>query len=110
MYKGGRELLTCIEDMTTKVSSFRVEQRLAAAAASNGASSGSIINTLQRSENPVPPAAASETKGLLSSPAAIKCQKGDVEEGVKVTIENGILSLKDKKFQERDTSINPDLD
>lgn len=112
MYKGGRELLTCIEDMTTKVSTFRAEQRqaLADAATNNGgAGAGSIINTLQRTEDTVPPAAASEIKGLLSSP--LKSPKGDhQEEGIKVTIENGILSLNDKKFQQRDTSINPDLD
>lgn len=67
-------------------------------------------DTLPRNDNDssklVPPPAPSEVRGLLTT-SPTKSQEAD---GVKIQIENGILSLNDSKFENRDKSLNPDLE
>ena len=107
LYKGGNELLTCVDDMTAKVNLFRAEQK---------AQQLNIGDTLPRNDETllVPPPAPSEIKGLLSSPVKEmsngKTCNGDIDNGgIKVNIENGILSLHDSQFDERDKTVNADL-
>ena len=111
-FKGGQELESAIDNLTTKVNLFRAEQKQLQC---NGG-----IGTMTRTEESLlPPAAPSEIKGLLSSKdnsaAVRKTKKDETSEevssskAINVTIEQGILSLNDPEFETRDTSVNPDL-
>lgn len=104
LYKGGQELLSDMDTLTTRVNEFKAEQRMK-----------NQIATLPRTEDSlIPPPTASETKGLLRPKNMLK--KGTNsgmsqtnEQSLKVTLEAGVLSLNDQEFAERDKSVNPDL-
>lgn len=107
-YKGGKELLSEIEALTSKVMSFRAQQKLE--------------SENQKSEVLQPTTGTtSEIKGLLSSPqmknGSVKLDATSAtnatnpnEEGLQVALEQGILSVNDPKFEERDKTLNEDLE
>ena len=91
--------------MTSKVASFRAQQKLE--------SENQKLEVLQPASN------TSEIKGLLSSPPQIKngsvksetkIQNPEEQKGLQVTLEQGILSVNDPKFDQRDKSLNQDLE
>ena len=95
-----------IDSMTSKVNLFRDEQRLQKG------------DTMTRTEDSLlPPGAPSEIKGLLSTKEVIKDRHPIQDQtpvpeadAVNVTIENGIYSLNDPNFENRDKSLNLDLE
>ena len=101
-YKGGKELLSEIELMTSKVSTFRAQQKLEEQ--NQQKASGTSGNLVHHEIQPT-----SEIKGLLSSPSHLK-NGVKKQEGLNVKLEAGILSINDPKFDERDKSLNTDLD
>ena len=93
--------------MTSKVASFRAQQKLE--------SENQKLEVLQPASN-----TSSEIKGLLSSPPQIKnglksntensAKNPENPKGLQVTLEQGILSVNDPKFDQRDKSVNQDLE
>ena len=107
LYKGGKELLSEIEVMTSKVSAFRAQQKL------------EEQNNQKSTENEIQPSTTSEIKGLLSSPSQMKnggssskkmADQPKEQSGLNVQLEAGILSVNDPKFDQRDKSLNTDLE
>ena len=103
-YKGGKELLTEIEALNSKVTSFQAQQKLESENQKSEVLQPTTGNT-------------SEIKGLLSSPqmknGSVKLDATNAtspkEEGLQVALEQGILSVNDPKFEERDKTLNEDL-
>ena len=121
-FKGGPEILTKIDTLTSRVNEFKAEQLK---------QQKNQTSTLPRTEDSlIPPPSASETKFLLksrppknggkiqntSSSSIIKNNENNhhttaviPEESLKVNLEAGVLSLNDSEFNNRDKSVNPDL-
>ena len=111
-YKGGKELLSEIEVMTSKVSAFRAQQKLEEQ--NNQKMIGSTGSLHHKNE--IQPSTTSEIKGLLSSPSQMKSNglksnhSSDQDpKGLNVQLEAGILSVNDPKFDQRDKSLNTDF-
>ena len=118
-FKGGPEILTKIDTLTSRVNEFKAEQLK---------QQKNQTSTLPRTEDSlIPPPSASETKFLLksrpknggkiqnNSSSIIKNNENNhhttavPEESLKVNLEAGVLSLNDSEFNNRDKSVNPDL-
>ena len=92
--------------MTSKVYAFRAQQKL------------EEQNNQKSTENEIQPSTTSEIKGLLSSPSQMKngssskkmADQPKEQSGLNVQLEAGILSVNDPKFDQRDKSLNTDLE
>ncbi len=109
MYKGGKELTEQIATLTAQVDRYKAELKQQQA---NG------VNTMTRTENSSI-FTDSEVKGLLkprfrlkkaNKPTSQQPEEQPVEAaGVRINIEDGVLSLGDKAFEDRDRSTNPEF-
>ena len=122
-FKGGPEILTKIDTLTSRVNEFKAEQLK---------QQKNQTSTLPRTEDSlIPPPSASETKFLLKSRPPPNPKNGGKiqnnsnssiiknneksreipvpEDSLKVNLEAGVLSLNDSEFNNRDKSVNPDL-
>ena len=120
-FKGGPEILTKIDTLTSRVNEFKAEQLR---------QQKNQTSTLPRTEDSlIPPPSASETKFLLKSrptknggkiqnngnSSIIRNNENSreiqipSEDSLKVNLEAGVLSLNDSEFNNRDKSVNPDL-